>query len=131
MWNAIYDRFEQQGRMPNRFSEGIGKLIREAREQAGMSQADLAKKVYKRRPSLSDIENGKMYPDIETMYYLCLVLKKPLTYFVPEKYRRQIDIDKLSISESELLLVFRRLEDDKQRIALKQLFALIDDENLE
>ena len=55
--NKILDLFPQGRKTrPNKFTLYIGKQIKEAREEAGLSQEKLAKKLYLRRPTLSDIE---------------------------------------------------------------------------
>jgi len=77
---------QERGVMPNKLSIGIGELIRKARIEIGYSQAELAKKIYRRQASVSDIENGKMQPDAETLVYLSLVLLKPITSFFPKEY---------------------------------------------
>lgn len=126
MLNNIRDAFESFGNLPNKFSIGIGSIIRECREEDGMSQTELAKRVYKRRASISDIENGKMYPDIETLTRLSAEFKKPLLYFIPEYYRRHLEASELSVEDHEILMVFQRLPDSKKKVALAQLKALAD-----
>ena len=124
LWKAIYDSFTSLGRLPNRLSIGIGQAIRECREEAGMSQTELAERVYKRRASISDIENGKMYPDIETLTYISRVFQKPMMYFIPERYRRDLDTGEITVEDRELLMVFHRLTESRKIIALEQMKAL-------
>ena len=113
--------------LPNVFSRGIGELIRQAREAQGLSQVELAQLIKKRRPSLSDMENGKMIPSFETMLYLSIYLQKPLIYFVPEKYRASLKEQEANTElEKEVLIQLRRMSAEKQRIALSQLKALAD-----
>ena len=47
-----------------------GKAIRELRERAGMSQDDLASRVYVSRQTISSWENGKTYPDLRSLLLL-------------------------------------------------------------
>ena len=68
--------------LPNSFSVYMGKRIREAREEKGWSQQELADMIYKRRASISEIENGKMYPDVVSLTLIAANLQKPLRYFI-------------------------------------------------
>lgn len=45
----------------------VGLAIRRAREQRGFSGAELSKRCGKRAGTLSDIENGKSFPDLATL----------------------------------------------------------------
>jgi len=65
----------------NRRSNYMGNQIRIARNEVGFIQEELAKKLYLRRPTLSNIENGKVEVDASTLDLLSYYLKKPLTYF--------------------------------------------------
>ncbi len=47
-----------------------GKTIREMRTRAGMSQDDLAARVYVSRQTISSWENGKTYPDLQSLLIL-------------------------------------------------------------
>jgi transcriptional regulator with XRE-family HTH domain len=119
-----------RGTLPNEFSVSIGELVRKAREERGLSQDQLSKAIYKRRASISEIENGKMMMDMETLFMLCIALKKPMRYFVPEKYQHYLTKEKLSVREEQLLLEFRRIRDDKQeQLAIKQIQAIADVED--
>ena len=46
--------------LPSEFSLAMGKQIRIAREEIGLTQWELADTIELRRPSLSAMENGKM-----------------------------------------------------------------------
>lgn len=48
----------------------IGSIIRERRMASGMSQDDLAAKVYVSRQTISSWENGKTYPDVQSLLLL-------------------------------------------------------------
>ncbi|QPC82064.1 helix-turn-helix transcriptional regulator [Phototrophicus methaneseepsis] len=126
MWELIYEHVDQRGRLPNPLSRGIGNAIRQAREEAGLSQTELANAVYKRRASISEIENGKMYPDIETLTYISRKLNKPLLYFIPEKYRQHVYAEESTPEDSELLMLFRKLPVAQKRVAIAQIKALVD-----
>ena len=48
----------------------IGARIRACRAEAGMSQDDLAARVYVSRQTISSWENGKTYPDVQSLLLL-------------------------------------------------------------
>lgn len=45
----------------------VGRVIRNLRTEAGMSQEDLAEKVFVSRQTISNWENGKSYPDVQSL----------------------------------------------------------------
>lgn len=45
----------------------VGKTIRRLRTEAGMSQEELAEKVYVSRQTISNWENDKFYPDVQSL----------------------------------------------------------------
>jgi transcriptional regulator with XRE-family HTH domain len=71
---------------PNTFTVGMGELIREAREQKGLSQSDLAEKLNKRQGTISDIENGKSEIGVLTLAQFSIELNKPISYFFPVSF---------------------------------------------
>lgn len=64
--------------------EEVGRRIREAREELGLSQADLGRRLARPRThaAISDIERGKTKLDIEELSEFAVVLGKDLAYFV-------------------------------------------------
>lgn len=125
MWDRILEVLGSKKRVPNTFTLYLGKQLKSAREEVGLSQNDLANKVYRRRPSISDMENGKMMPDIGTVVLLAVALDKSVLYFIAPQYLRGTDNNSnLGDVEKEVLLNFRRLNNDEQQIAIKQLRVL-------
>lgn len=119
--------FFTRDNMPNKFSLTMGKLIKDAREEKRISQTELAEKIYKRRPSMSEIENGKMYPDIQDLILLSHYLDKPLVYFIPDFAYKKKELSNLTEEEVELLIQFRKMRNSGQRrIAIAQLRVLAD-----
>jgi transcriptional regulator with XRE-family HTH domain len=119
--NEILDLFPNGRRTrPNKFTMYIGEQIRIAREEAGYSQEKLAKKLYLRRPTLSDIENGKVDVDASTLGLLSYYLKKPFTYFFPKPIYEELvqrDMDEFSV---EMQMQFEQIYgDDLKRLAIK------------
>jgi transcriptional regulator with XRE-family HTH domain len=58
-------------------------VLKVARLEPGFNQEDLAEKIYMRRPTLTDIENGKSEPSASSLGLLTFHLNKPLSYFYP------------------------------------------------
>ena len=117
---------QQRGYMPNKFTIGMGKLIRQAREENGLSQAELSKLIYRRQASVSDMENGKMQPDAETLLYLSGVLRKPVSYFFPDQYGEIIRLENIEPLEHELLLQANLLDEYDLKRLIVQTKALVE-----
>lgn len=126
LWKLLYDQQEAHGALPNRLSLAIGEKIRQARERAKMSQEEVAGAIYRHRPALSEMERGRMYPDIETLIYLSHVLGKPLLYFIPDfAYPPSQSANELSEDEQALLLQFSKLDENDKRLALELVKTLV------
>lgn len=118
--DKILDLFSETNKSrPNKFTFYMGEQIRQARLEAGFSQEELAEKIYMRRPTLSDIENGKSETNASTLGLLTFHLKKPLTYFFPPLlYEETVikDMDELSL---EMHMHFEEIYGDElKRLAI-------------
>lgn len=110
---------------PNKFTIAMGELIHKARDESGLSQADLAKKIYRRRATISDIENGKVEVSSGTLTLLAAALAKPITYFYPPFLYKELEPEKLAPLEQELLTHFRNIWDEYlQKVAVEQVKVL-------
>ena len=115
------------GKPPNKHTEAMGELIRKAREDAGLNQEELAKKIYRRRAAISDMENGKVEFSAWVLPYLSSALNKPIGYFFPTGIIENIQEDSLSPIEQELISTFRMLWNKKvQQLALNQIKLITD-----
>lgn len=129
---AFFDKFSHP--IPNKFTIAMGELIKKAREESGLSQDDLAKLIFRRRATLSVIENGKSEVGTITLARIAAKTSKPITYFYPKFAKADMVEEKLSSEEQEILLEFRKILDTKtQQIALKQvkLLAEIDEKEMD
>jgi len=125
--NIIPNLFGDKDPTPNKLTISMGELIRDAREEAGLSQDELAKKIYRRQATLSAIELGKSETTISTLLYIAHALNKPISYFFPFWVSTNIKEEDLSPEELELLFQFRRIwDDDRSKIAINQIKALAD-----
>ncbi len=82
-WEAIYEQLLEEYRDKQKRPKGkssalflkIGKLIREARIEKGLSQRELAFKAGMKQPDISMIEKGKKNITMETLTCLCKILE--------------------------------------------------------
>ena len=62
----------------------LGKRITEIRKQNNMTQEDLAEKFHVTRQTISNWENGKSYPDIETLVCISNEFNVSFIHIVPQ-----------------------------------------------
>ena len=91
--------------------------IREARAQSGMSQADLAKFVYKSGSAVSDIERGRVQVSVNDLALIAAAVEKPASFFFPPNVRGA-EQGTLEPDEQELVQHYRQLGNNT---ALKKL----------
>lgn len=105
--------------IPNKFTIAVGELIRKARIEAKMSQAELAEAAYMRQAAISLLELGKRDITASEIVYLSNALNKPISYFYPKWRGRNIEEDSLSDFEKEMILVARNLDStDRERLLI-------------
>ena len=122
----LIDWLSQQGNLPNKLTSAMGELVRAARLEAGLKQSELAERIYRRQAALSDIENGKMRMDVETLVYLSATLDKPIIYFFPKNLlHHQLADEFLTDKEYYLLKQFRSLEEDDQKRVMRVVDKLV------
>lgn len=94
----------------------IGKAIKAARKEAGLTQVELAKAAELTQASLSQIENGTISPSPKTQKKICEILKisEPLLYIlsidehdVPEEKKNLYNIMYPSIEKLAKDLISR------------------------
>ena len=124
-FEKIIDLLAYREPRPNKFTIYLGDQIKKARLEAGLSQEELSNYIYKRRATVSDIENGKGEVDASTLALLAHILQKPLGYFYPRFLYREIKQEDLSPLENELIIQFRQVVDDTLReVVIKQVKAM-------
>jgi transcriptional regulator with XRE-family HTH domain len=110
---------------PNKFTISMGELIRKAREESGLSQADLAQNIFRRRATLSDMENGKTEVSSGTLVLLAAALEKPVTYFYPSFVNKELKPEDFTLLEQELLTSFQNIwSDHLRKVAIDQVRTL-------
>lgn len=111
--------------IPNKFTIGMGELIKKARIEAGLTQAELAEIAYFHQASISQIEAGKREVTSSELLSFSVALKKPFIYFLPEPYRRYFDSQDIPPGIQELLLVAQDLNDEDLKRLIIQARALV------
>ena len=104
----------------------MGEHIRKARLEVGLSQSELAEYVYVSQAAISDMENGKREVSSTELLSLSNNLNKPIVYFFPENYVREVELDKLSPLYQELIIQAQRLSDEDLKKLIAQTKALAD-----
>lgn len=117
----------QSNKLPNAFTKDMGKQIREARIQAGMTQAELGRKVNRRRETISLLENGRSEANSRLIVRLAELFNKSILFFFPKSALVELDLESLNAEEHEMISSFRELENvDMRKLALEQLRLLGD-----
>lgn len=80
-----------------------GLRLKEVRERIGMSQYRLAKVSGISQSTISDIENGKMSPSVDTMYRLCSALGVTLSEFFSDEQPSSDRISRLTPEQRQAL----------------------------
>jgi len=96
---------------PNVFTVELGKLIKKAREEKGISQKQLAENLSRRQATISELENGKNEIGILLLVLLSLELNKPISYLIPDMTFFTSVNDIHNKSEEEALTLFRLIAD--------------------
>ncbi len=110
---------------PNKYTIAIGELIRKAREEANLSQAELARTIYRRQATLSDMENGKVEVSSGTLALLAAALEKPITYFYPPFLYQELKPEKFTPLQQEILMHFNNIWSDHLRKVAIDLVRVI------
>ena len=95
---------------PNDFTIGMGQLIKAAREERGISQGELARKIKRRPATISDIENGKSEIGVLTLVLFSVELNKPISYFFPDALLKDIISDVKTPFQYKMLEIAKGVE---------------------
>lgn len=60
----------------------LGRRLRQARLELGLSGTELARRIGKSQPYISDLERGQRTPSLPTLAALAQALDRPLSYFL-------------------------------------------------
>ena len=129
VFDKLQDWFRDYETKPNKFTIYMGEQIRKARLEVGLSQEELAEKIYMRRPTLTDIENGKSEPYASSLGLITFYLKKPLSYFYPPQLYEDVVSNRMSDLSIEMQMYFEQIDGDELKglaINLIKQFAEFD-----
>jgi deoxyadenosine/deoxycytidine kinase/DNA-binding XRE family transcriptional regulator len=71
--------------LTNKIRKVIGTKVRSAREEQGLSQKELGKKIGYSAVTVSQLESGQFRISAESLIQIARVLQKPLSHFLPEQ----------------------------------------------
>lgn len=111
----------------NQIAIYIREHIRRARDERGISQADLAQALGKTNVSVSDIERGKVGVSAVNLILIAKKLGRDVNYFVGRPYRVRVPKDELSPEETQLLYDFRRMDNFELQGTVRYLVARLAD----
>ena len=66
----------------------LGQQLKAHRKELGISQDELAEKIFVSRQSISNWENNKTYPDIHTLLLLAETSASPWTSSLKEMWKK-------------------------------------------
>lgn len=95
----------------------VGENIRKLREQSGLSQTELGKKVNKTRSCISQWENGKSYPRMGMVETLANIFNVPISQIIDSSvtYGFVNMPTYKDVHERELIDTFRTITPEGQR----------------
>lgn len=94
--------------------QDIGKKIREAREDQGISQKDLGMALGLSDKAVSAYEASRTIPPLETLVRIAEELNKPLDYFLDsnaDEYKIETKLSTMEHTVSDLLKEIHRIQD--------------------
>ena len=97
------------------------------RQEAGLSQGELARVTYTHRNTINNFEKGKRVPDAQILSMIAHALEKPVAYFFPKPSQPEVKEEELSVAERTLPIHFRRIwKEGNQILAVSQVKAIAD-----
>jgi transcriptional regulator with XRE-family HTH domain len=100
--------------------EEIGKRIQKAREETGLSQAELAARLGFTQAALSNYELGKRRLDLTNLEKIAKALNKPLVYFLegPGKTTDSAREEQLDDTVSEMISLWYDMPEGEKKYLL-------------
>ena len=126
MLSDIFEKLSSyKDNIPNKFTISLGGLIRKARQEAGMSQTELAERAYFSQTAISQIEQGKRDVSAAEILYFSAALDKPVLYFFQPFVDMNSEEIELSPLEIELVNQAKKLSMEDLRKLVAQTKALV------
>ena len=107
------------------FSDELQKL----RKQNNMTQEELADKLGVTKSAISMYENGKRFPDYDTLERIANLLNVNISLFFSQNKKASFNIE--DAYEKEILEVFRSLTPAKRKKVIAQLRLELEEQNSE
>lgn len=102
-------------------NDHIRQKLREAREQAAMSQRELAERFGSAQVTISDLERGRTKVNAGDLVRLARILGKSVTYFLPG-----VEQTDLTDQEQTLISVFREFDDPWREQLLDEMASQLE-----
>jgi transcriptional regulator with XRE-family HTH domain len=95
-------------------AKSLGKKIRQARKEMGLTQTDLAYRVGISTQSISAFESGRIRPDMKYVEKIAQFTHKPLFFFTGERVMVAINrVEKMIQELTELKEILLKVTDDE------------------
>lgn len=95
------------------------------REEARLSQEELANLIFRKRLTVSEMENGKVEISALTLVNLAIKLNIPLYYFFPPLMQQEIVNESLNVLGHDLISNLRGNYDDHLRKVAQELVKAV------
>ncbi|MCT4553643.1 MAG: helix-turn-helix transcriptional regulator [Pelagimonas sp.] len=113
--------------MSKQLKQNIGLRVKAARQQKGLTQAQLAEAIDKAFETISNIERGKTAPNFSTLYDIAIALGLPMREFF------DVDEENLTDARQRLLMqlntMIAQMDDRQLNLLLKLGKVLRDDQS--
>jgi transcriptional regulator with XRE-family HTH domain len=97
----------------------IREKIRQARQDAGETQEDLARILKKNRVAISDLERGRVAVNASDLSLIAAYYEKPISFFFPSQL--SIQKNELTPFEEEIISLIRQMPTIQQLIAIEYI----------
>lgn len=101
-------------------NKSIGQKIKERREQLGLTQPELARRIKVQKQRIADLEDTSKRPSAEKLFEISQALEVPMLYFLT-------DCELNSLDEEVLLASYRKLNKKDKKLTIDVVKLLIKD----
>ena len=102
-------------------SKRVGMRIREVREQSGLTQEELAKRIHVSRSSVESWECGQTYPSIDNCVALSKIFHLSTDYFFSAVPCKRVMLDQLSEREKQMVYEMLAFFDEEKKVGKSRL----------
>ena len=123
--NFFEELWGYKDNIPNKFTIHLGELIRKARLESNLTQAELAERAYFSQTAISQVEQGKRDVSAAEILYFSAALDKLVLYFFQPFVDMNSEEIELSPLEIELVNQAKKLSMEDLRKLVAQTKALV------